>query len=270
MWILILKEIMVFIKDTSFYINNFSTNNHYNSDRRTAMTNFDVKKNIQSILISAVFIIPLIFIPGLRDVFSLPKFVCLILITLGLSIFIIYGFISGKIDKFDNISLLPVILFVSSCILSTIFSSNKIISIYGNYLYRQESLISNICYSIIFLSVFLFSTRNHIHNLITIIIWTAFIINLYAIFQYFGLFVPKSKDFIFSTLGNPSFLGNFISAILPLSIVLALMNNTRFSDKKFIIYFGLSIFSLIIITISKSRTAILSTIFTIFFIMVFF
>lgn len=107
-------------------------------------------------------------------------------------------------------------------LLSTLFSVDVGRSIDGR-IFRHEGLLSLSSYIVILVSaskLYKFSQK-HIYCFFA----SAFLISSYAIIQYFG-FDPLPLDrlrsgwirYAYSTLGNPNFMGSFLTLVLPLAV----------------------------------------------------
>ena len=116
----------------------------------------------------------------------------------------------------------PVICYLFIVIISTVFSVNHIISLYGNFR-REEGLFAIIVY----IYLYIVANRNYIFSEkpVKFLLFSATIIAVYGVFQYFG-FDPVPRDLerinwskrAFATMGNPDFLGSYLVLILPISV----------------------------------------------------
>jgi putative inorganic carbon (HCO3(-)) transporter len=106
-------------------------------------------------------------------------------------------------------------------VLSTIFSTNVERSIWGR-IDRDEGLLAITVYVLLFI---VGERKYHFSNKhVKLFLLSASIVALYGIAQYFG-YDPIPRDFIrenwkgraFSTIGNPNFLGTYLTLALPIS-----------------------------------------------------
>lgn len=186
-----------------------------------------------SILLLCVFIAPIIFIPFFYSSFEFPKNIIIRLCVFGILILSLIGLILKKGLKIDKnwiknpIQLLFLSLFIW-LYFSTIFSPTPIVSFYGTY-DRQQGFLQMIFYFIFFL--YLSSILKGVIQkkyLYTTLAGST-ILAVYGILQKFGVEL-FFKDFgtnifagrIFSFLGNPDYLGQFIGPLLPIAVIFAI------------------------------------------------
>ncbi len=114
----------------------------------------------------------------------------------------------------------PVIAYIMAVLLSTIFSANKTISIFGYYTH-YEGLLTSLGYTIIFFAILTYFRRQHIFYLVTAVSVAGFLSSLYGIIQYLNCDPIPWEDTtdrfkIVSTLGNPVFFSGYIVSVFPL------------------------------------------------------
>lgn len=178
------------------------------------------KKIVSIFLICIICIVPLIITPWMLDYYYHPKiFIIYLFCFITSLIFFIFlmnkDYTSSYTDKFVVIYLLLVIL-------STIFSVNVNQSLSGKIL-REEGAFAIFCYLFIFQLSSKFYTFSRIH--VKLFLISAVMISLYAIAQYFGYdplpvdsFRGHWEKYAYSTIGNPNFLGSYLTIVLPISI----------------------------------------------------
>lgn len=116
-----------------------------------------------------------------------------------------------------------IILFIFAAVLSTIFSINPAVSLYGQYM-RQIGLLAYLALFIIYfvLSFQLFS-KKEIDNILLVMEIAAAVVSVYSILQYFGLDPFKIQQLAFarpaSSLGSSVFAAGFMVLILPFSVI---------------------------------------------------
>lgn len=109
--------------------------------------------------------------------------------------------------------------------LATIFSEQHLNSIWGSY-ERGLGLIAWLFFIAYFLLLLIFLEKKLIKRALEIVIWTGGIVGLYGLLQHFGI-DPIFKDFdtdflegrIFSLLGNPDFLAQFLAPLIMMGIL---------------------------------------------------
>ncbi|MCX6817112.1 MAG: O-antigen ligase family protein [Candidatus Beckwithbacteria bacterium] len=203
----------------------------------------------------ALFIIvPLILTPYNYELFEFNKMLTVYFLTVIIaSAWIIKMIVNKKIlisrTPFD----IPLVLFLLSQILSTVFSIDVHTSLWGYYSRFHGGLISTICYLTLY---FAFVSNNiSVKKSLKVILSTAVIVSLYAIAEHFGIdktiWVQDVQSRVFSTLGQPNWLAAYLIALVPLSRWLA------------------PIF-LLTIYFTKSQSGLGATLITLFLIFVFF
>lgn len=197
------------------------------------------EKLLVGFLITIVVIVPLFFDIRLYSVFDLSKVTILYLLTAILLAFWIilaackrdFTFVRTAID-------IPILAYLGVFIISTIFSINPLMSLFGTYK-RFEGLTATVCYLFLFYATVNFiTTRKRIHLLIGAILASAVVASCYGIAQHLGYDMFKWSSFearrVFSTFGNPVFFSAYLVMSLPLACILFLMipRLTEWSDLK--------------------------------------
>lgn len=184
---------------------------------------------------------------------------------------------------------IPILLFLLSQLLSTIFSWDRHISVWGYYSRFNGGLLSIILY-IFFYYAFVSNIINKddgifktpidaVKRFLNLSIITAVIVSAWGIPSHFGYdptclvfrgnldvscwgadFQPRVR--IFSTLGQPDWLAAYLSILLPVSIALFLENLNLKEKLKLnrtaIFYFVASFFFYIGLLYTRSRSAIIA------------
>ena len=117
----------------------------------------------------------------------------------------------------------PVLAYIAAVLLSTIFSLNKTISVFGYYVH-YEGLLTTIGYSILFFAVLTYFKRQHVFYIIIAVALACFLSSIYGIIQFLN-YDPISwanvdeRLKITSTFGNPVFFSGYIVSVFPLILV---------------------------------------------------
>lgn len=224
---------------------------------------FSLSRLVKIILLTAFFLTPLFFDPGLYLTFELPKAIFFRVLTLfaGL-IFVVHLFFAEqfsfpKIPRFFWITFLGIIFFY---VLATFFSVAPEASFWGSY-YRLQGLFTFLHYWLLFALIFIFFEKRHVSLVVKGFMLSGFLVALFGVIQWF---FPSLSGFwdvefflgrIFSTLGHPNFLGAFLVFNFPLYL------NEIFQNKgiaRWISIFGMLIL-LLALFLTLSRAAILGT-----------
>jgi O-antigen ligase len=179
------------------------------------------------VLRGAAFLLPLAFLPNIVDEFVLPKLlltrvllVAMVILLLGR--WLIKGEVTWKRTPLD----LPLLAFIASAALSTIFAVNHDVAIFGTY-DRWEGLLTVASYALVFwLAVQLLSGEGDARGLTWSLLISGYLIGAVAVLQSgFGLFGggyfqngtngPIRADV---TLANPDFTGIFLAMLLPVAL----------------------------------------------------
>lgn len=218
---------------------------------------------IERLIAALVFLVPLVIFPLSQDAFALPKLMvarvfifCLIILWIkgevrrnglrGLS----RGFFSSPLD-------VPVWTFVGVSLLATIFSTNSGLSWRGMYYFYFEGLQTIILYWMVYLVV-----KNNVGKtgqevvIKAILIGSGFV-GVYAIIQRLGFdplpWLSSPQPRVWSTLGNPNFLGAYLAMVIPLALDrVTELRRTRWQKLYLIALLGVLLFAL---AFSASRAA---------------
>lgn len=229
----------------------------------------------------ALFITPIVFTSYTSELFEIPKalFVYAIASTF-FCLYILYSFASRKILFTKNSFLIFFLLFILAMGISTIFSTDQHLSTFGYYTRLNGSLLTTICYFIIFfVTSSLISKKESIEGLKFLVISAVFV-SIWGIPGHFGYdpncFILTGKltslcwreEFqptlrIFSTFGQPNWLGAFLTMTIPISLSFTL--TTKGFQKIFFLASSLIILFALIFTNSRSSFLALIITFGIFF-----
>lgn len=230
------------------------------------LRNFLSLKSLLLLVIIFDSVIPLIVWPFGSDYFYYPKILIIYFAVLLGLIICYFSYSKRNIENKFPDELIWVIFFLVMILMSTIFSKYTEQALWGRPL-RKEGALAFLSYFLILYFSFLSAREeNNIKIIIRYFLISASIISVYAILQYIG-FDPIPRDSIrkswsftsFATLGNPNFLGSYLSIALPVSMFLYLYDNNK-------IFPGLLFISSILIysalLCAKSRSAWVGVIFS--------
>ena len=221
----------------------------------------DIKRVIFICLLFIIAIIPLIINPFALDYWYKPKIdsIYALLIILG----VIWGLqflISRKsVNIKKNVLFLPLSFYALVSIISTWYSVNTKISIYGD-IFREEgiyTILSYIALTVIF--SIMVESEQQLLTLLRALLISATIISLYAIIQYLGYnptehFIPLfrgAENRSGSTIGNPTFLAKFLVLMLPLAIGCFLQSEQQ-KEKRLLLGSILVLFSALMVTFTRA------------------
>lgn len=211
------------------------------------------------------FVTPLLLWPKTSEVFEFNKIIFVYLITISVTSFwIIKAIISGKLHFVKSVLDVPLLLFVTSNIISTIFSIDKRTSVFGYYSRFNGGLLSTISYALLYWAYVSNMDKDKTKVFLKTLLVASLFVCIYAVAQHFGIdkniWADDVVNRVFSTLGQPNWLAAWTATLLPLTWWLILRPKTEkpifFKMGKFItpVLFILSglMFTSIIFTKSRS------------------
>jgi len=179
------------------------------------------------------------------------------------SLFIIFfhllNWIRGKTPLISkNKITIPLLIFLSSQLISTFFSIDPHTSIFGYYSRLNGGLLSLISYSALFLILSVYVDDKFKQKIITYSLISGLFVSTYGILEHFGidknLWVQDVQTRVFSTLGQPNWLAAYLCILLPFAL-------NRFIDSKkawpkLFYFFSIStLYTCLLFTKSKSGLA---------------
>ena len=191
-----------------------------------------MSKLIEYLFYALFFFIPLVLWPGTSEVFEFNKMLLVYVLTILIAAAWVAKWINQKKITIRRTPLdLPILLFLLSQILSTIFSIDTHTSLWGYYSRFHGGLMSTISYIVLY---YAFVTNIKISNLkyqISNILLSATLVSLYGVAEHFGidkqLWVQDVQNRVFSSLGQPNWLSAYLVALFPLPIFLALQQKSK-------------------------------------------
>ena len=218
-------------------------------------------KTIEYLFYALFFFVPLLLWPKTSEVFEFNKMLLVYVITILISAAWVVKWIEAKKITIRRTPLdLPIAIFLTSQILSTIFSIDTHTSLWGYYSRFHGGLISTIAYLLLYYALVTNFTRDKVSFAIYSIISSAALVALYGILEHFGidkhLWVQDVASRVFSTIGQPNWLSAYLVALLPLPIFLAVGakdNNYR------LLWALLALLFFITIIFTKSQSGLAAT-----------
>lgn len=218
------------------------------------INDLDLKlRNGISILFSLlVFFLPLLLWTNASEVFELPKmFFVYAMMTIIVILWLMRMVVTQKILLRSTPLDIPILLFLLSQVISTIYSIDPHTSWFGYYSRFHGGLLSTISYTLLYYalvnnvgnrkqeirnnekrrnleekprSLFLVSCSLPLSSVLA----SAVVVSLYAILQRFGVdrdfWVQDVISRVFSTLGQPNWLAGYIVMVLPITYALGITN----------------------------------------------
>ncbi len=188
---------------------------------------------VEYLFYALFFAIPLVFYPKTSEVFELNKMIAVYIFTvLIVGIWVIKMIANKKIIFRRTILDVPILVFLGSQLISTIFSIDSRTSFFGYYSRFNGGLLSLICYCLLYWAfVSNMNQKKTIYSMLYLIS-SGVIVAIYGILEHFGhsfscVFVTGKFDVdcwvqdvrtrVFATLGQPNWMAAYLVALLPIS-----------------------------------------------------
>lgn len=233
----------------------------------TSANSKKASKNLVTKIFMAAALITFMFHPRVQDPFNSPKFWVLLLTSSWF-----FGKLFGTTPRFNimdskifKLIFTACLFYVSSMMVSAIFSYNTQVSIIGES-FRRNGTLTYFGFSIFLLTAAKFVRFSNVYAGLKIVVATGLVLAVYSLVQLSGNdFIQWSQEnSIISTLGNTNFAGAVMAilfiAILPQIFISSLNLYYR------IIAFSTSVLLLTVIIPTNARQAIIILIAGLFFI----
>lgn len=173
-----------------------------------------------------LFTTPLLITPWTKELFEFPKIIFVYLLTIWIVVLFAIKQIVTKTNILKKTSknvLYILSAFVAVYLLTTIFSVDLHTSIFGYYGRFNGGLLSVLCFvSLFFVAIHEYNTKKEVENTITWIVLSGAAVSIWGILQHFGvdknMWVQDSQARVFSTLGQPNWLANFLTLLIPITL----------------------------------------------------
>lgn len=151
---------------------------------------------------------------------------------------------------------IPLFIFLAAAAVSSVFSINPYISVFGEY-QRQTGLIIFVIFFLLYLfNSFLISDKKYLSLIIKTLVFTSLPVSVYAVLQQLNIdplgLQPAGDTRPVSTIGNAVFTGGYLAMIFPF----ALLNFTGTKNKFF--KYSLPVIILSGIVVTRTRSAYLA------------
>ncbi|MBU0569826.1 O-antigen ligase family protein, partial [Patescibacteria group bacterium] len=175
------------------------------------------------------FLVPLVLYPYTFEVFEFNKMVLVyILTTIIIALWLARTVLAKRIIFRRTFLDIPLLIFLSAQIISTLLSIDIRTSLLGYYSRFHGGLISSISYALLYWAWVSNMNRKRTLKAIYVTFASAVLVSIYAVFQHFGIdkdiWVQDVQNRVFSTLGQPNWLAAWIVAIIPLTWAYGISN----------------------------------------------
>ncbi len=193
-------------------------------------------KAIEATIIGLIILVPIAFYPRCIDVFNPPKeFVAEILILISLMFWLLKMTYREEIRFTSTPLSLPILSFVSICVLSLLWSDTFFTSLKELPLFLAGPLL----YFIIVNNI---RGEKQINRIISAVLLVGAALGLYGIFQYNGIDFPFwahniGRHQVFGLFGNVNYFAEYL--IVPLSLAVSLFFTTKNRNRKILLLIGI-------------------------------
>jgi len=220
---------------------------------------------LEALWLAIIFFIPIFLFRECHNIFEIPKNTLFQILTEILLFFYIVKAIifSKNKNKWTRIkNFWPAFLFIFILGISTVFSQVKWFSFWGSW-ERRMGYLAWLHFFVFSLILFLnLKSKKQIYRILTSIILSSILVVFYGLIQSQGLDIfgwtydPFVRGRIFSTIGQPNFLGSWLLLVLPLPLIFLYRRKSK--TKVLAILFFLIL--LYVLFLTKSRGAIIGLI----------
>jgi len=177
---------------------------------------------------SAIFLVPIFFLPWTPDVLDFNKQMLLVILGfVAMFAWMLKVLILGKFEiNASKVHIVVGVMFLVH-LLATIFSVNKYGSFWGWPQSISESLLSFIVFLLFYFLVSNVFSKKDIMTSLKVISASALLAEIFGILQLSGLFIISfafAKLVSFNTIGSTGALGFFAAILLPLTIVMLIIS----------------------------------------------
>jgi len=208
------------------------------------------------------FLVPLILTPWNYELFEFNKMMLTYLFTtIIVAAWLVKMVAEKRLILQRTILCTPLILFLGSQIISTIYSIDRHTSFWGYYSRCNGGLFSTISYLLLYWAYVSNMNKEKTLQTIRYTLYATALVALYGIAEHFGIdaefWVQKVQERVFSTLGQPNWLAAWLVALIPLTWALIFGKEKLFKKKllPFLGYGFLVIFYLCLLY-TKSRSGL--------------
>jgi putative inorganic carbon (hco3(-)) transporter len=216
------------------------------------------------------FVTPFIFLPFTSELFEFNKIVFVYVLAICIVSVWIYLMIRSRKFLFRPTVLdIPLLVFLLSQVLATIFSIDIHTSLFGYYSRFNGGLLSTISYLLLYWAYVTFIDKEDNKKNIHILLLSAFLVSIYGVLEHFDFslsclaisgrsttdcFVQDMQNRVFATLGQPNWLASWLVALMPLSW--SYLINSENKKRIYSTFISTSLFLALLFT--KSRSGLLA------------
>ena len=209
-----------------------------------------------------VFFVPIVLFPLTSELFEFNKMVFVYILT----VLIVFSWLAKMVlqRKFifrRTILDIPLLLFLFSQLISTIFSFDPRTSFLGYYSRFNGGLASWVSYTLLYWAWVSNVDAKKTLSALKFLLASGFLVSVYGVLEHFGIdkdiWVQDVAERVFSTLGQPNWLAAWLVGIIPITWALALNAKNGLRNRKFWLWGALSLLFFTTILFTKSRSGLL-------------
>lgn len=217
------------------------------------------------------FSVPLVFSASTSELFEYNKMMTVYALTVIIgAAWLIKMVILRKWVYRHSFLEIPLVLYLSSHVLSTIFSIDPHVSVWGFYSRFNEGLLASLSYILLYFAAVSNLNFNNVKRILRISLTSAAIVSLWGAMEHFGnspscmlimgrpgvdCWLQDVRNRVFATLGQP----NWMAAYLDVVILMALgwiLTLKKVSLTRLILYLALPALFLAALLFTKSRSGV--------------
>lgn len=181
-----------------------------------------INKGITYAFLALFFLVPLVLYPNTSELFEFNKMVVtylatIIVTSLWVAKMVIKGELSFKRTPLD----IPLLVFLASQVVSTLFSFDTRTSLFGYYSRFHGGLASSLSYSLLYWAFVSNMDKEKTKKSVFALLASAVPVSIYGILQHFGIdkdvWVQDVQNRVFSTFGQPNWLAAWLVALFPVT-----------------------------------------------------
>jgi O-antigen ligase/Flp pilus assembly protein TadD len=204
-----------------------------------------------------LFAIPLTFDPTAYDAFELPKITLFRILTVLVAfVWLILLVKRGEFSVPSSPLNWPIATFLGISIISTIFSRNPGVSLRGLYNFYFWGLTAIMGYILLYIIISTVLEDKDGEDMITAVLLGSVAVILYGFVQRQGMdileWATSPRHRIWSTLGNPNFLGAYLVMVIPLAVSRFLNKNQKEEVRVILFLLIAALFAVLSFTLSRA------------------
>ena len=186
---------------------------------------------IETTHLAIFFFVPLILWPATTELFELNK----MYFAYAAAAILLFAEITRILSLIKPTIIRPRLalvggLFLAALSLSTLFSVNQPVSLFGYYGRFHGGILSFVAYGIIYFSLTQRSAQFYLQA-VKVSLISGFLVSIWGILEHYGIdasyWAQDVRARVFSTLGQPNWLAAYLAMLLPWALVFYLENSRK-------------------------------------------